>query len=75
MWAIFAMSMGEPAKLEVDIVQWKQRRFQTLAFFGALDSDMHDDVMQCESHPSQITFQGLSSEKQNSSRVVFYASS
>ena len=31
--------LGKPPKFEGDIAVWKQWRFQTLAYFGALDPD------------------------------------
>ena len=36
--------LGKPPRFEGDINAWKQWRFQTLAYFGALDPDLHEDL-------------------------------
>ena len=56
--------LGKPPKFEGDINHWKQWRFQTLAYFGALDPELHEDLKLAESIPGNIAYGDLSTLKQ-----------
>ena len=64
--------LGKPPRFEGDINNWKQWRFQTLAYFGALDSDLHEDLKMAETIPGPIAYSDLNATKQGRSRMVFY---
>ena len=64
--------LGKPPRFEGDINAWKQWRFQTLAYFGALDPDLHEDLKLAESIPAPIAYGDLNATKQGRSRMVFY---
>ena len=64
--------LGKPPKFEGDINYWKQWRFQTLAYFGALDPELHEDLKLAETIQGPIAYTDLSATKQARARMVFY---
>ncbi len=48
--------VGKPPKFEGDINVWNQRRFQTMAYFGALDLELYGDLELAESLLGAISF-------------------
>ena len=48
--------LGKPPKSEGDINHWKQWRFQTLAYFGALDPELHEDLKLAETIQGTIAY-------------------
>ena len=63
--------LGRPPKFE-DIGNWKQWRFQVLAYFGALEPELCEELQLAETATTSIDFGDLTQARQARSRVVFY---
>ncbi len=64
--------LGKPGGFEGDGNIWRQWRFQVMAYFGAIDSDIADDLVKAEALTDSIIVVDLSSEKLAKSQVVYY---
>ncbi len=60
---------GKPGRFEGDINFWKQWRFQMMAYVGAVESDIADDLAKAQALTESITFIDSSSEKRARSQL------